>query len=429
MDVSIIGGAGHVGLAMGLVVTDAGHETRLVDTDTETLAEIASGKLPYKEPRGDRILTEGLEAGRIHTAEDVSVVGHSDVVVIVVGTPIDEHNNPEMENLFELVDELTDHLRRNQVVVLRSTVYPGTTANVRDALEGAGIEVGEDVFLAYAPERITQHRAIEEMETLPQLIGAFDEASFEATEAFFDSFLRAPAHRLTPTEAEIGKLFTNMWRYITFAIANECYLIADSFADYYDVNVHRIIEQTQKDYPRFEVPTPGANVGGPCLTKDGWFLVDNIPFNDLVSAAFQINEGMPSQIIQRLVNERPEPEKIVLLGMTYKAGSDDTRNSVAFKFQKQLFRKGFHDVVRIEPHLKEFDDWADVEGADWVVLVTPHDEFADLRTIADRVDNPEAVFCDVWGLWSEMKHRSDNGYFRGKEIPASIDAPASNADD
>lgn len=415
MDVSVIGGGGHVGLAMGLVLSDAGHRVRLIDKQTDVLADVERGQLPYHEPGGEEILAAGLDAGRIDTATDLDGIGDSDVVTVVVGTPIDEHNNPQMENFFGIIDEIIDRLTPGQLVVLRSTVYPGTTAIVRQKFEDAGYEVGEDVGLVFAPERVAQHRAIEEMQTLPQLVGAFDDHSYEGARNLFDTFVEKECLRLKPTEAEIGKLFTNMWRYVTFAVANEFHLIADEFADRHDVNVHRILDQTSSDYPRFDVPAPGANVGGPCLTKDGWFLIDDIPYNDMVTTAFQINEGMPAQILKRMQSMAPDPEKVAILGMSFKRDSDDTRNSVSFKMQKVLERKGYRDVVAVDPNCEEFADLPAAEGSDWAIVMTPHSAFEDLDEVSGAIDNADCLYCDIWGLWDEMRLDSDNGYFYDHE--------------
>jgi len=424
MNVSIIGGGGHVGLAMALVLVDADHEVVLIDQDEEILDTIESGELPYREPEGERLLEKGLSENKMDFSTDVSAVAGTDVVVTVVGTPIDEHNNPQMESLLGLVEDLKPHLSNGQLLLLRSTVYPGTTSNVKDALERDGIIVGENetgegqptVSLAFTPERVAQHDAIAEMRDLPQLIGAVDDASYDHARAFFDTFLEAECPRLTPTEAEIGKLFTNMWRYITFATANEFFLIADSFAADHDVNVHRILDRSSQDYPRFDVPSPGANVGGPCLTKDGWFLVDDIPYNELVSTAYQINEGLPAQIVGRMRRMAPDPDRITILGMTFKADSDDVRNSVSFKMEKLLRRKGYDDVVRIEPHRDGFDDWSAAKDSDWCILMTPHSEFDDFDTVSARIDNPDCLYCDVWGHWDDPRYESDNGYFYGREF-------------
>ncbi|WP_162224229.1 nucleotide sugar dehydrogenase [Halorussus salinus] len=415
MDIAIIGGAGHVGLPMSLVLGDAGHDVTLVDTDEEKLEAILDAEMPFSEPGAKELLAEQLATDGFDATTDIDGLD-CDAYVVVVGTPIDEHNNPQMDNLLDIIRKLRSQIGDGELVVLRSTVYPGTTDIVRSELEKAGHEVGEDVYLSFAPERIAQHNALEEIIGLPQLIGVFEDESYVRTRALFESFLEAECPRLTPTEAELGKLFTNMWRYLTFAAANEFYLITESFATNHDVNVHRILDKTARNYPRFDVPSPGANVGGPCLTKDGWFLVDNIPYNELVTAAFQINEGMPAQIVNSMLEKHAEPDKVTILGMTFKPNSDDTRNSVAFKLEKQLQYKGINDIVRIEPNKEGFDDWDEVKGSDWVILMTPHDEFADLQEVHRQVDNDECTYCDIWGFWEKMRYDSENGFMNALEF-------------
>lgn len=414
-EIAVIGGAGHVGLPLGILLATSGNAVTLVDQDEVRLKRIADGELPFDEPGGQPLLEEAIAANRLGTTSDLSVVESVDVIIVVIGTPTDEHHNPEVAPLLDLIDDLIEYLQSGQLLVFRSTVYPGTTSLVADRLDRAGFTIGEDLYLSFAPERIAQHRAFEEVVQLPQIIGAFEYNSYQATESLFDSFIEADCLRLLPTEAELGKLFTNMWRYLTFAAANEFYLIADSFASQHDVNINKILDITGQDYPRFDAPSPGANVGGPCLTKDGWFLVDNIPYSELVSTSYQINEGLPAQITERMANISPEPAKIAILGMTFKPNSDDIRNSVAFKLRKQLRLKGYSDVVEIEPNLTGFDNWEDVAGSDWVILMTPHDEFEDLGKIQRTVANDEALYCDIWGYWEEMRHDSDNGYFLGCE--------------
>jgi UDP-N-acetyl-D-mannosaminuronic acid dehydrogenase len=378
---------------------------------------VAAGEFAFREPGGDRRLRRALDDGLRVTAS-LSVAAACDAVVIAVGTPIDEHRNPQMGPLLDLLEDLAPDLGDGELVVLRSTVYPGTTRIVERTLGEAGLTVGEDVYLSFAPERVAQHNAFEETVQLPQLVGAVDAASRQRTESLFSSFIEADCRSLSPTEAELGKLFTNMWRYLTFAAANEFYLIADTFAAQHDVNIHRILAAASDGYPRFDAPTPGANVGGPCLTKDGWFLVDNIPYNELVSAAYQINEGMPAQLIARLRADRPDPDKVGVLGMTFKADSDDTRNSVSFKLLTQLRLKGIEDVVAVEPNVDGFDDISDLAGADWVVLMTPHEEFSDLKRIHAHVGNDDCRYCDIWGFWDVAAHHSANGYFAGADIDA-----------
>ena len=425
MQISLVGGGGHVGLPLGIVLADAGFSVTLIDTDEDRLETIERGELPFSEPGGQPLLESALESGRLTTTTDIGETAESDVVFVIIGTPIDEHHNPQMGPLLEVVDDVVDNLTQDQLLVFRSTIYPGTTNIVCDRLEAEGYTVGEDVFVSFAPERIAQHNAFQEIVDLPQLIGAPDDESYDRTKAVFEEFIDADCPRLTPTEAELGKLFTNMWRYLTFAAANEFYLIADSFATHHDVNIHRILDQTGKNYPRFDVPSPGANVGGPCLTKDGWFLVDNIPYNELVSASYQINEGMPAQIVDRMARMAPDPDKVAILGMTFKGNSDDTRNSVSFKLRKQLQMKGYgRSIVEVEPNVEEFNALEDVDGSDWVILMTPHDEFERFETIRKEVSNEDCLYCDIWGVWEPGKYRSDNGYFFGHEVPGeAIESP------
>lgn len=420
MNIGVIGGAGHVGLPLGVVLANGGFDVSLIDKDEEKLEMIQDGLLPFLEPGGERLLEDALAADRLHTTTALERVRDCDAVFVVVGTPIDEHHNPQMDQLLNLIDDITEYLSDGQLLSLRSTVYPGTTDIVRNRLSTAGFEVGEDIYLSFAPERIAQHNAFQEVVNLPQLIGAFDDESYRRSAELFESFLESQCLRLTPTEAELGKLFTNMWRYLTFAAANEFFLITESFAKHHDVNVHRILDQTSQNYPRFDVPAPGTNVGGPCLTKDGWFLVDNIPYNELVTASYRINEGMPGQVVDRMASLVPDPAKVTILGMTYKRNSDDIRNSVSFAMRKQLRRKGYDTVVEVEPNVDEFDQLSAAADSDWVILMTPHEEFDNLSRITAAVENDDCLYCDLWGHWPEMKYDSMNGYFYGSEIDDSM---------
>lgn len=415
-EISVIGGAGHVGLPLSILLASSGFSVNLIDKNEERLAEIANGKMPFNEPGGEKLLNDALDENRLHLDSNFAPVRNSDVVIIVIGTPIDEHHNPQIDPLLALVDNVTEYLTKDKLLVFRSTVYPGTTSMIADRLEKRGYTIGEDLFISFAPERIAQHKAFEEAVNLPQLIGSFDDESYSYTKAIFNSFLEAECLKLRPTEAELGKLFTNMWRYLTFAAANEFYLIADTFANDHDVNINKILDKTSSEYPRFDVPSPGANVGGPCLTKDGWFLVDNVPYNELVSSSYQINEGIPAQIIERMDQMKSEPQKIGILGMTFKPNSDDTRNSVSFKLQKQLQLKGYTNVFEIEPNGEEFGELQDISGCDWIILMTPHEEFENISKISNIVSNNDALYCDIWGFWEEMRHQSDNGYFFGNEL-------------
>ncbi len=405
--VAVIGGAGHVGLGLGLVLAHVGHQVDGVDPNETANRLIMKGQMPFMEERGAEYLERALRQDKLRMTTDPSVVRDAAVVVIVLGTPIDENSNPRFGILRDIVTTLTPFLQRDQLVVLRSTVSPGTTQRVRRMIEQAkGWQCGVDFHLVFAPERVLQGRSIDELQSLPQIVGAFDDTSYTRAVEFFSTYVRNNCPRLTPVEAELGKLITNMARYLSFAFANEVHLIADQWG----ANANRLIDAINQDYPRLSVPRPGPNVGGPCLYKDGFFLLERLPFPDLISTSFKINEGMTAQIAMK-IDQMPHIRKIGILGMAFKADNDDIRNSLSFKLRKQL-DDGYREVVCIDPLVDGFEEVSALAGADCVVLMTPHTAFADLTSVAKAIDNPACQMIDIWGFWAGMRYLSDNGIFR-----------------
>jgi len=407
--VSVIGGAGHVGLPLCLVLANCNYRIYGIDSDDVKNKVIMKGKLPFIEEQGEEYLRQALKSNNLVMTSDASRIKESDIVIIVLGTPTDENLNPLISPLTQMIKSNKKNLRKGQLIILRSTVTPGTTEIIKNLLEtDTKFKIGKDIFLVYAPERVFQGKAIIELQSLPQLVGAFDEKSYELAERFFSTFLQDRCFRMTPTEAEIGKLITNMARYVEFALTNEFYLIADQFG----VNINKIIDACNYHYPRLNIPRPGPNVGGPCLYKDGWFLLERFPFHGIISTAFRVNEGMTMQIALKL-RQVPHIKKVAILGLTYKAGSDDVRNSLSFKLKKQL--EHIYDLVLVDPHLKDYEDMKRIKGSDAVVLMTPHEEFSDLKKLMSLVANDECLYVDIWGFWEVMKYKSRNGYFWGKE--------------
>jgi UDP-N-acetyl-D-mannosaminuronic acid dehydrogenase len=403
LKVTVVGAGGHVGLPLSIVLANRGHHVYGLDINAEGNRRIMQGCMPFVEDQGEEMLASALGSRRLEMTEDISVIAQSDVVIVIIGTPIDENLNPRVDHLIRFFREAKPHLK-DQLVILRSTVSPGTTERVRQELDLEGIS------LVFAPERVLQGRSIHEIRTLPQIIGAFDEPSYERAAGFFRTFIEGETFFLSPIEAELGKLITNMSRYVGFALANEFHLICETFG----ANAVKIIDACNKDYPRMNMPVPGPNVGGPCLYKDGWYLIERIPFNELIGTAFRINEGMCMQIVQGL-EKRVRGKKIGVLGMTFKADSDDTRNSLSFKLRRQLQFNGY-ETICVEPHVDGFDPIEALAGCDAVVLMTPHRQFKDWRALQTLIGNPNCVYVDLWGFWSAMRHRSENGYFVARDV-------------
>lgn len=412
--VAVIGAGGHVGFGLALCIAEAGHHTYGVDINEAVVKSISAGQVPFVEENAERLLAHVLRSGQLTMTTDIAVVRECDVVVIVMGTPIDENLNPVMMPLIQLFHSLKPYLHCGQLLVLRSTVSPETTDNVRALVEKTtGLMVSKDIALVFAPERVVQGKSLLEIPRLPQLIGASDEESFRKAEAFFKTFVRNKCIHLTPVEAELAKLMCNMARYSSFALANEFSLIADE----YNSNVHRIFEACSYDYPRFRLPSPGANVSGPCLFKDGFFLTQHFPFPELILTAFKINESMPVHIFRK-IQKATRVRKVAILGLAFKAGSDDTRYSLSYKLKKLLAGAGY-EVVAVDPNVKEHSDFSVLSGSDCVVLMTPHEEFRDLTQLNAFVKNETCLYVDLWGFWPESRELFQNGGFHGWEISRS----------
>ena len=408
MNVTVVGAGGRVGLPLSLVLANAGHFVYGLDINAEVNASVMNGQMPFVEEHADDLLRKALAEKRLQMTDNIEVIGRSDVVIVIIGTPIDENLNPRVDHLVRFFRQAQPYLR-DQLVILRSTVSPGTTDAVRKVI---GLTEGSKLDLVFGPERVLQGKAIHEIKHLPQIIGAYSAAAYERAAAFFRTFINSETFFLTPIEAELGKLITNMARYVEFALANEFHLICGTFG----ANACRVIDACNKDYPRLKLPVPGPNVGGPCLYKDGWYLIERIPFNEMISSAFRINEGMTMQILQNIERRMPAG-KVAILGMAFKANCDDTRNSLSFKIRRQLEFKGY-ETVSVDPNIPGTDPIEAIRGCGAVVLMSPHKEFKDLNQLLAKVANKDCWFVDLWGYWTEMRHRSDNGYFQASEVSA-----------
>ncbi len=385
LPVSVIGGCGHVGLPLAVVSASLGRPTSIYDIDEGAIASVGAGRAPFLEQGLDDLLPKVLRDGTLTLSSDPKVLAEARHVVLVVGTPVDRYLNPELDALFGALEPCLPHLRDGQTLILRSTVYPGTSRKIQDWLDERGLRVD----VAFCPERIAQGFAIPEIRELPQIISAFSESGLEAAREFFEPI--APSLvSLEPLEAELAKLFTNAYRYIEFATVNQFYMIAEAQgADY-----HRIERAIKHDYPRLaHLPGPGFTAG-PCLLKDTMQLAAFYNHNfSLGHAALWINEGLPDFIVGQLKAEhRLRDKTVAILGMAFKAESDDTRDSLSYKLFKLLRleakRTLCHDPYVRDPGLVPLD--RAVSEADILIVATPHREYRDLRVPADK------VVVDIW---------------------------------
>jgi UDP-N-acetyl-D-mannosaminuronic acid dehydrogenase len=343
-DVCVIGGAGHVGLPLSIAFADKGLKTLIQDINGEALRPIEEGRMPFMDRGADEVLKRVIHKTLFATV-DPAAAGMARFVIVVIGTPVDPHLNPELRTLKRLSGELGPHLRDGQIVILRSTLYPGTTERVQNDLKrfGKGVEV------CFCPERIAQGKALEELQSLPQIVSGFHPEAVEMASALFRK-LTPDIIATTPMEAELAKLFTNSYRYIQFAIANQFYMIAGD----YGVDFHRIYGAMTDKYPRLaDFPRPGF-ASGPCLFKDTMQLsafTNNKFF--LGHGAMLINEGLPNYLVEQTKQRLDLRGRTAgILGMAFKADSDDKRESLSYKLRKVLELEA-DEVICSDAYIRE----------------------------------------------------------------------------
>jgi UDP-N-acetyl-D-mannosaminuronic acid dehydrogenase len=387
-------GMGRVGLPLALFLADRGMTVYGIDIDEKRVSTLHAKGMPFMEAGAD-VLLQQYAGVRFHPTVDIASVATAEVVILTIGTPIDEHMNPDFRAIESIVADLLPYLAAGTLLVLRSTVTPGTTEYVRRKLDASGREVGRDVFLAFCPERIAEGRSLEELPEIPQIVGALDDSSRAMAKAFF-SGLVAMVLETDTRSAEIAKLFCNVYRYIDFAMGNEFMMIADMF----DRDIYEILNLCNVGYKRAGLKRPGFT-GGPCLHKDGFFLVDRTPYSDLLTTAWKINESVPGYLIDGLEKRMGSLENkvVAVLGLSFKRNIDDTRNSLAYKAIKSLGRRGAA-VLKHDPFVMPGDLDALLVRADAVLVCTDHDAYVRLgwKGIAQKTRRGTLI-ADVWNLW------------------------------
>lgn len=393
-------GIGRVGLPMALILADKGCVVYGIGRDEEKIKKINNGIMPFME-KGAASILKRVKGSHFVATTDYSYVSRCDYIVLTLGTPIDENMNPVFSQINAAIESMKKYLKPGQTLILRSTVTPGTTQYVKSVIEeNKKLQIGVNFYLAFCPERIAEGRAVEEIETVPQMIGGVDKKSSLYAERLFQKI--GVATMLTDdTSAELAKLFTNMYRYINFAVANEFMLLADN----YGRDIHEIVNLVNFGYTRGGVSLPGLT-GGPCLYKDGFFMISDIPFADLFLTSWKVNESIPSFLVKKLKTRMTlVHKKAAILGVAFKAEIDDVRASLSFKVRKALLREQMK-VILHDPYVKsqtrleiEKDVYAAVKNASVIFIGTNHKLYKNLdmkriKQLAKR----NCIVSDVWNV-------------------------------
>jgi UDP-N-acetyl-D-mannosaminuronic acid dehydrogenase len=394
----IIGGCGHVGLPLGIVFANCGLDVVLLDRDKAKIETVNSGQMPFMETNALEQLRRVVGKKLIATA-DASCLSDSDAAIAVLGTPVDEHLNPTVTDLYRSIDEVIVSMPENALLVLRSTVYPGVTKLVYDRLQASG----RKIHLAFCPERIAEGKAMEEIGALPQIISAFDQESLERARELF-AIINEDLIELSPLEAELAKLFSNSWRYMNFAISNQFYMLAET----YGLDFQRIYGAVTHRYPRMKSFAKAGFAAGPCLLKDTLQLSAFSGNNFFLGhAAMLVNEGLPNFIVGQLRQQHKLRNKVVsVLGMAFKSESDDKRESLSYKLRKLLMVEA-REVLCTDPYVvddKLISLEEAIDRADVIVLGAPHAAYRDLHFCDDK------IVVDVWGFWPHRQQPVTGGF-------------------
>ncbi len=385
-------GLGRVGLPLALSFADRGVEVVGVERDASVLRSLESGQMPFHETGTQELLERVQANGGFRWTERATDAAEVDHFVLTLGTPALVHLEIDVSQIRSALDDLLPLLRSGHSLVLRSTVAPGTTEWVAGYLEQRrGFHVGEDLFVSHVPERIAENHFLEEIASLPTIVGGVGEGSHDRAASLFEVFGTEIVHT-TPTQAELAKIWTNILRYAQFALPNLLMMECEQ----YGANVFDVVELINHDYPRGGMKAPGLTAGT-CLRKDFAFSEERSQAPGMLLAVSRVHETVPRFLVdglrQRLGSLRDR--KVAVLGLTFKRDSDDLRDSLSGKLIRLLERELAH-VARHDPHVPELSEALDsaLADADAVVIATNHSEFEGL---AARMP-AGAVLVDPWNV-------------------------------
>jgi UDP-N-acetyl-D-mannosaminuronic acid dehydrogenase len=406
-NIVIVGGCGHVGLPLGIVLASHGWSVALLDIDASKVETINSGHMPFREDGAEPVLKQVLGT-TLQATLDPACLRAADVIITVVGTPVDRHLNPTVNALYKNVDNVLQYIHDGALLVLRSTVSPGVTRLLYERVRS----LGRDIDVAFCPDRIAEGNAMEELVKLPQIVSAFEPAALRRARELFLTIVPTIIE-LSPMEAELAKLFTNSWRYLNFAISNQFYMLAET----YGLDFYRIYDAVTREYPRMRSFARAGFAAGPCLLKDTLQLSAFSSNNFFLGhAAMLVNEGLPNFIITQMRPLDLATKRIAILGMAFKGDSDDNRDSLSYKLMKLLSLEAKEvlctDPYVPDPRLVSLDEA--LSRADIVVLGAPHSVYKDLNI------PPEKTVIDIWNYWPD---RHDNSVAAAAQVTAGASQP------
>ena len=394
-DVVVVGGAGHVGAPLSIVLASRGVRTLICDLNEQSLEILRSGRMPFLEDGAEPLLRDALSRDLLGFAATADSIAGIPVIIVTIGTPIDEFQNPSVSLLTRCMDSLIPYMSDEQLVILRSTVAPGVTDYLATHLKSRG----KAPAIAFCPERVVQGKAVQEIRSLPQLVSGTSQEAVARAAALFAK-IAPEVVELSPKEAEYAKLISNAYRYIQFAATNQFYMMVE--ADGVDYN--RLLAKMKHQYPRM-AGFPGAGfAAGPCLMKDTMQLFAFRRHDFILGqVAMTINEGLPNYLVSQLGQKTQiNGTTIGILGMAFKAESDDIRDSLSYRLKKILEFQGA-EVLCSDEFVQDATFVSKEElllRSEVLIVGVPHAAYCGLKPA------PEQIVVDVWGVLNRSDARS-----------------------
>ncbi len=419
-DVCIVG-TGRVGLPLALSLIESGQKVTGVDLDENLRNSVNAGTMPFHEPGYDELVAS--KQLQIQPKPD-DAVPNSAAVIITVGTPLHNHIETDLSQIQKVLSGLGDHFRKGQLIILRSTVAPGTTSYVKKWIErNTDFTVGKDLFLSFCPERIAEGVAYTELRSLPQICGAEDDTSRDMAGDLFAN-LAPEIMKTNFITAELVKLFNNISRYINFAVANQFALIADNFG----ANIYETRMLANHDYPRCNLAMPGFTAGT-CLRKDFGMINEWSPYPDMLLSAWKMNEFTPAMLVDQLMKRtKIHDSKVAVLGFTFKQDTDDIRDSLVPKLCRYIERQLPMELRVTDHHLSDpilepsapepIKNWAvsdALDGVDCVFVATNHTGYKDVLVELGK-KHPEAWVADIWNVGGTDQIYYQAGILAGEKV-------------
>jgi len=386
--ISIVGGVGHVGLPFGVVLANKGFKVIAYDISTANVELVNSGQFPFIESGGNVLLKNALQNKTFEASSDPKSLLNSEIIILVIGTPVDEHLSPDPSAVIVHIKNILDFIANAKLLILRSTLFPGVSEKVLKLIKN----VYPDLEVVYCPERILEGKAVEELTSLPQIIGADSDTAYTLAKEIFET-LGIKTLKTTFEEAELAKLFTNVWRYLKFAAANQFWMMSNDLG----IDYEKVREAITFEYPRAQdLPSAGFSAG-PCLFKDTMQLSALVKQNfPLGNSAMMINEGVPGYLIAKLKQKHDLSQlRVGILGMAFKADVDDIRSSLAYKLRKLLVFDCL-EVRCTDPYVRDnrlVDLDTVLDKSDLLIIGAPHTLYKELKF------NKPVI--DIWNFFGD----------------------------